>query len=149
MERSGQFLVTLPQENTLEAFLYSEQNQNRPASQLGPLAAVTWKRNSFFFPPQPRRPRGGQEGPAPAATVASPPAKVPLPVEATATVEPRCQSWSRRKEALEQTETLSKIQNKPRSLNCHSDSFRDRRMCWRCFSKGQPRCSRDGRYPPF
>lgn len=141
--------MTLPEETMLEAFLDSEQNQNHPASQLGPLAAVTWKHDSFFFPPRARRPRRRQKGPAPPATLASPAPKVPMPVQGTAMVEPRRQGWSRRKEAREQVEEPSKIQNKPQSLNYRSDSFRDCRMCWRCFSKGQPRCSRDGRYPPF
>lgn len=140
LERNGQFLVTLCK-NLFKAFLNSKLNWNHPASQLGP---QHWKH--FVLSP-------AKEGDHTEGRRGQP----QLPPWPFLLSESLCHpdhcyvesGWRLEKEGLEQGLELSKIQNKPCRLNYHSDSFRDCRMCWRCFSKGQPRCSRDGKHPPL
>lgn len=89
----------------------------------------------MFFPHQPRRPAEGHSchlGLSCRGLLPRPPLCLSVGAEESS----RGWVWSWQKN--------SKTQNKPCHLNYPSYSFRDCRMCWRCLSKGQPRCSRAG-----
>lgn len=126
--------------NLFKAFVNSKLNWNHLPHSWGPPSP-----GNTLFSHQPRRTHTGQEGAATTATLA-----FLLP---ESLCHPDCcyveSRWRLEKEGLEQGLELSKIQSKPCSLNYHADSFLDCRMCWRCFSKGQPRCSQDGKHPPL